>query len=137
MSHEQQPSLELLAAVTSSFTPLRGQGARSSWNFPTCQARSDAKGFFIKVTNNPNAGNISFDVMEDRRGRDRRIWSGLKNGSRVDVETKRSLYIAKFLKELEVMLLSQWKCSGALKQLTAQQNLKLQAEMDFILVIII
>ena len=85
----------LLSSVVSLPHPQSGQKHRSSGNFSTDNADPKAKFFIIKVTNNPNADDVNFDVMEDKSGAtDPTIWRGMYSGNKVAVERKRDLYIA-------------------------------------------
>lgn len=84
-----------LSSVVSQPYPQHGQKHRSSGNFSTDNADSNANFFIIRVTKNPNPDKISFDVMEDKSGgTDPIIWRGMYSGNRVAVERIRNLYIA-------------------------------------------
>ena len=85
----------LLSAVVSLSAPQHGNQHRSSGNFSTDNADKGAKRFIIKVTDNPNAESISFDVKEQKEGeKDPTIWKDVYSGNKVPVERKRDLYIA-------------------------------------------
>lgn len=84
-----------IAAVTSNGTPQPGQSHRSSGNFSLENVPPGVTRIQWFVTDNSNAGQIVFDVMEDKSlWPDPTIWKGLHNGSVTDLQTSRSFYIA-------------------------------------------
>lgn len=83
-----------VATVVSGPKPQSGQKHRSSGNF-NVGPKPASNGLLWKITGNPNAGSIKFDVKVDKSGQiDPTPFSDLHDGSVTNWNDSRSLYIA-------------------------------------------